>query len=512
MKLKDFNGLYLFKRAFIATHREIVASLSMLIVITILFTCVMWVAEHSVNNEYSFVDALVWVVVKYVEDPADVTTAPVTLLGKYVGTMVGILGIAIFAVPAGLVGSGLLDAMAEVKNEETRQKNSLLLHKRFRRIAQAASWFYNAKKLKITYKFVPRYRSLAHILVKTGMTENEIIEAVNNCPDMRLMNMASTQSSEEIPQDQLVVVNFPLNKEYGCCVNRHSDVTIVAPAAVSELGTGNFAFSLAAMGGFNYVSKEITPNPDDPFGFYTLQKSKLKLIGDQHMKKEVESQAIHFIDDLLQLKKYSNSQGRKHWFFFILGTTKSSLCQVHFWRLSSNLEKKLTSYNVNGTEYGNTILPEHEETWLKIYQTAKEKLEKHEVSVRGKKQPISVDKDNQQLLKSVGRSNIMCRIGGGIDCNAMTIRMGYEVLIHNNHHLLMVKDLADAIKNQVEPEREIPEEARKCFLNEGDGYADDFCQTEVFEQHPEKLKKMIEKASKATLKQFGAFDLDDYLL
>ena len=188
-----------------------------------------------------------WIIVKYVDDPADVATAPVTLMGQFVGTMVGILGIAIFAVPAGLVGSGLLDAMADVKREETVHKNSALLHKRFRRISQSSYWFYNVDGQKNTFKFVPRYRSLAHIQVKTGMKDDEIIEAVNNCPDMRLMNLAITQRNEDMPQDRLVVVNFPLNNEYGCCIDRGSDVTIVAPVAVTEPGTGIFAFSLAAM-------------------------------------------------------------------------------------------------------------------------------------------------------------------------------------------------------------------------------------------------------------------------
>jgi hypothetical protein len=171
------------------------------------------------------------------------------------------------------------------------------------------------------------------------MKGDEIIEAVNNCPDMRLMNLATTQRNEDMPQDMLVVVNFLLNNEYGCCIDRGSDVTIVAPVAVTEPGTGSFAFSLTAMGGFNYVSKELTPNPDDPFGFYTMQKSKLALIDEYDMKKEVESQALHFMDDLKVLKKHSGANGRKHSFIFIMGTTKSTECQAHFWRLATNKKK-----------------------------------------------------------------------------------------------------------------------------------------------------------------------------
>ena len=150
------NSLGLFRKAFIATRREVSASLSILLFATVLFTVIMWIAESRSNEEFSLGDAFVWIIAKYVDDPADITTPPVTLLGQFVGTMVGILGIAIFAVPAGLVGSGLLDAMEDDKRNEATAKNSKLLHKRFRRIAQSSSWFYNDKKLKETYKCTPR--------------------------------------------------------------------------------------------------------------------------------------------------------------------------------------------------------------------------------------------------------------------------------------------------------------------------------------------------------------------
>lgn len=511
MSKKYLNSFHLFRKAFIKTRREVFASLIILFLMTMVFTVVMWIAEHFNDSNYSFGEAMVWIITKYVEDPADVTSPPETALGQFVGTMVGILGIAIFAVPAGLIGSGLLDAMEDDKQEETIEKNSIRLHKCFRRISQSSSWFYNDKKLKITLKGVPRYRSLAQVQVKTGMTNDEIIAAVNNCPDMRLMNLATTMRREEKPQDRLVVVHFPLNKEYGCHIDRGADVTIVAPAAITEPGTGSFAFSMAAMGGFNYVSKELAPNPDDPFGFYSMQKSNLALIGDYDTKEDVESQALHFMEDLKTLKQNSEKNGRRHWFIFIMGTTKSVDCQVHFWRLATDRKKQLTRISVNDLEYGSTVMNEDEEKLQDIYTMAKGALGAHEVAVKDQKQPICVCMDNNGILKSVGPSNIMCRMGGGVDCNAFTIRLGYEILVYHDSHLLIAKDLADAIKNHVGPEREIPAEARKCFMEEGDGYADDYCKMDVFEQDPKRLRKMIAKEKKYARTNFERFDLEGNL-
>ena len=505
---KLFNGFHLFRRAYDVTHHHLWDSIKILTLITLFFAILMWIAEGSKNPDFSFIDALVWTFVKYVNDPAEVATSPITYFGQFVGTLVGVLGVAIFAVPAGLIGSGLLEAMKEEKEEEKIKKTSILLHKRFRRNAQTSSYFLDENKTKITLKFVPRYRSLAHIQAKTNMTNDEIVAAVNNCPDMRIMNLASTQRIEENPQDRLVVVNFPLNREYGCCVNRDSDVTIVAPAAVTEPGTGNFAYSLAAMGGFNYVSKELTPNPDDPFGFYTMKKSNLTLIGDPDTKEDVESQALHFMDDLKTLKLNSEKKGRRHWYIFILGTTKSIDCQVHFWRLATNKNNVLPVITVKENEYGSTVLNEDEEILQRIFQDSKKSLEQRSVVIKGQKQPISVCLDNNDILKSVLPSNIMCRMGGGKDCNAMTLRLGYEILIYHSSHLLIVKDLAEAIKKQIEPEHIIPEEAKRSFLKAGDGFADEFGKTDVFAQDPSKLKEMIAQENKNARQRFERFDLD----
>ena len=508
MKLKHLDSFRLFQKAYNTTRHEIAVSLVALFFVTIIFTLLMWIAEQSANSDYSLVDALVWTVVKYVDDPADVVFAPQTIFGQVIGTLVGILGIAIFAVPAGLIGSGLMSAIEEDKEEEKIEKNSALLHKQFRRISQVSSWYLDKNDMKVPYKCVPRYHSMDHIRVKMGLTEDEIIAAVNKCPDMRLMNLASTQREDVNPQDRVVVVNFPLNNEYGCYIDRGSDVTIVAPIAISEIGTGSFAFSLAAMGGFNYVSKELAPNPDDPFGFYTMQKSKLKLIGDYDAKEDVESQALHFMYDLNTLKQNSKSRGSRHWFIFIMGTKRSEECQMHLWRVASDLKAKLPRITINGQEYGSTILTEDEQCLQGIVESIKKTIGKRSVKVNGTEQCTVVDIDNNNLLKSVGRSNIMCRMGGGVDCNALTIRIGYEILIYNSSHLLFAKDLADTLKSHIEPEHIISEEAKQCFMNVGDGYADKYGETIHFDSNPNRLEAMIKQKSHLARNMFEHLDLD----
>ena len=117
-KIKFYNHFSLLYKAFASTHREAFASVVILLILTIIFTFVLWLAEKN----FSILDSLAWVVVKYVGDPAEVASSPVTIFGQVIGTMVGVLGVAIFAVPAGLIGSGLLDAMAEEREREDREE------------------------------------------------------------------------------------------------------------------------------------------------------------------------------------------------------------------------------------------------------------------------------------------------------------------------------------------------------------------------------------------------------
>ena len=490
--MKTLFGLKIFKRAYDSTSREIFTSLIILLTITALFTLALWVAEKGGSNHYTLTDALIWVVVKYVEDPADIVTAPVTIPGQVIGTLVGLLGIAIFAVPAGLIGSGLLDAMSEEKKDEKVQKNSKSLHKRFRRIPQADSYIIENGK-KVSLRGVPRFCTIPYIRMKTGMSDDDVSAAVNNCPDMRMMNLAAANG--KTVWDDLVVVHFPVNTEYGCFLDRGSDVTIVAPAALTELGTGNFAYNLAAMGEFNYVSRELAPDYEEQFGFYSMRKSRLEDITEN--QEEVKAQALHFMSDLQRLKESSAARGRRHWFIFLLATTKSVDYQVHLWRLSSYA--KLPKLIVNGKEYGSTVLEADEHLLQSIREALSGKLESRD---------LNVCLDNVDVLKSVVSSNIMCRMGGGVSCNALTMRVAYDVLVRDGRYLLIAKDVAEVIKEQIE-HRVISQDVLKSLRKEGDGFADASGETNIFESDPAELKKNLKLMKKNVLSEFGSVSFPD---
>ena len=510
--MKRTNSFVLFGRAFKNAKNDFWVSIQVLFWVTIVLTIIFWWVEHIAQpEEYGNPwNAFVWAVTRYIGDPGHFAgNGPITLTGRYIDTFIGILKILIFAVPAGLVANGFRKAMEDDKKLRQMESLSVTIHKRFRRSGQSNSWFYDEENKKKFYKCVDRLRKLTFFQIKLGLSMDRIMEAINYCPDLRLANLSSTKRRVDNPQDCLVVVNFPLNNEYGCCLDRGSNVTIVAPSALNEIGTGNAAFSLAAMGGFNYVSRELTPNPEDPFSFYTMNKEDLELMCDYDKKEDVESQALHFMDDLKQLKKKSEERGQKHWFIFILGTLRTENCQVHLWRFASDPKEKI-SYRIDGPKqkYGSTILQEDEEKLQNMFNDIKEALGKRQITVEGEKQPVVTEIDNCDMWRGVTEHNIMRRLGGGVDCNTLTIRMGYEILYYSTSHLLIMKDIADAIKKQTEPNREIPAEAKKCYLEDGDGFADNYGEEKVFLRSPQLLKTMIHKASEEARARFEHLDLD----
>lgn len=262
------------------------------------------------------------------------------------------------------------------------------------------------------------------------------------------------------------------------------------------------------MGGFNYVSKELTPNPDDPFGFYTMQKAKLNLIGEYDLKEDVESQALHFMDDLKRLRTASEGAGRNHWFIFLMATSKTADYQMHLWRLATDTQEALPTIMKGDVRYGSTIKREDEQRYNEIIAAMSERLGARSIEVGGVSRNIAITVDNNDILKSVSSSNIMCRMGGGDTCNAITLRVGYDILCYSDKHLIIAKDVAEAIKSVVEPTHEIDDATKRCFMEEGDGFADAFGETTIFESDAERLQRMIDRGNREARKRFEHLDLD----
>ena len=277
-----YSGIRLFKTAFRNTRRQIFVSGIFLVAITCVLTVILYLAESRVDPEFSFWDAFIWPYEKYLGDPGKVVDDPlISPIGKLIGTIVGIMGVAIFAVPAGLIGSGLTDAMDEEKREDELNGFRRRMQKAFRRSANKGLREYlnalpdgGGEAMK-ALNIVPQRIKVAKMQTRQGMDMNDIIDTCNKFPEFRLKNLADAHSDEDDAEDRFVIEHFPLNRSYGCFVNRGSKVTIVSTSSFDEVGMGWFTYYLAKMGGFNYLSKELEVDTDELDSFYNLSEKPL---------------------------------------------------------------------------------------------------------------------------------------------------------------------------------------------------------------------------------------------
>lgn len=164
--------------------RELLVSLQFLAIVTLILSFVLYFVEHEVQPEVyeNGWTSVVWAFAQYIGDPGGFADMPpITLAGQIIACLVGILGIAIFAVPAGLIGSGFTEVMeAEQKEEELKENakniNKFMLIKGFKR----EGLFWPAKNL-----------SFGDIKLELGLSEEEILKAVTLAKNLRVKNLAT---------------------------------------------------------------------------------------------------------------------------------------------------------------------------------------------------------------------------------------------------------------------------------------------------------------------------------
>ena len=240
----------LLQQAIMSKSKEMFISLQFLVVVTLMLSFVLFFYEHAVQPEVydNGVRSVIWAFVQYIGDPgcfAD--TPPITFAGRLIACIIGLLGIALFAVPAGLIGAGFSEAMGKELHKEVTNKNIKKLHLAFERKLDRPTGF----------QVVPQHLSICDIQARMGMKTDDIFDAVEASNSFRLINLAVTQTIDEHPQDKLAVEHFYINRPYGCCIDRGSKVTIVSPSSLADPCIGNFSYYLALIGGFNYISREI---------------------------------------------------------------------------------------------------------------------------------------------------------------------------------------------------------------------------------------------------------------
>lgn len=458
------SGIHLFKTAFMNTRRQICVSGVFLVAITCVLTVILYLAESRVDPDFGLWDAIIWPYEKYLGDPGKVVDDPLmSPIGKLIGTLVGILGVAIFAVPAGLIGSGLTDAMDEEKHEKELDEYRARMRKSFRRTVDKTLRGYlntlpdgGGEKLK-ALNFVPQRIPLSRIQIRQGIEMKDIFDICQKYPEFRLKNLAEAISDEEHPQDSFVVEHFPKNRPYGYAIDRKSKVTIVSTSSFSDNGTGWFTYYLAKLGGFNYISKDIEVDPDELDSFYNMSAESLyekrprSEYDEKKDKKAIEilnkkdANRQDFLDDLRDM-----ATGEDSWVILFTAHIKSSMNTVDF-------------HFADAKKDGSNSTVCQQETYQNMLQHLADMLQTDyalESDLHSQRFPLTKNNLGYRLRKE------------NIICNTFVVRPSCDIINFDNRRLLIAYRMADLISKELDAARGIRPEDSADFKDTCFGYKD----------------------------------------
>ena len=397
-----------------AKKQELSISLIFLCILTVILSFLLYYAEHDAQPELceNGWQTLIWAFAKYLGDPGKIADFPlVTFWGQVIAAVVGLLGIAIFAVPAGLIGSGFVDVLEDERNEDALEQNKLKLHDAYERVLDRYTGF----------RLMPQFLSLVEIQARMRMTEDDILEAVESSTDFRLINIASTIPVDKFPQDKLAVETFCVNTIYGCMIDRGSLVTIVAPSNVADPVIGHFAYFLAKIGGFNYVSREIG-RAHPYFSFYS---NSYEMDRDDYQA---------FLSDVERLSDREGS-----WVIALLAASGANEpeypTQVHFGYGGAKGDESFDAPD---------LLVHDKDNLARLLSGIEAAL------LEG----FDVSCDRQRYHRYDSQGLFLRRLKNHDYMNGLVIRLAWSLICHDPRRVAVSKAIADVIKSQIEPEKE----------------------------------------------------------
>ncbi|MBR5476560.1 MAG: potassium channel family protein [Bacteroidaceae bacterium] len=405
--VKAFNIL---SRAIKAKRQEMGVSLQFLAIVTLILSFILFFVEHNAQPEVydNGWKSVVWAFAQYIGDPGGFAdTPPITFTGRLIACVIGVLGIAIFAVPAGLIGSAFTEVMEKDSNDEELKNNS-------RRINE----FMLVKSIKRAGVFFPaKNMSIGDLQLELGLSDAEIIKAVSNSKNLRLKNLANAISSG--PKTDMIVVNqFHVNTQYGSYINRDSSVTIVNPLGKGDNGLSYFDWHIAQIGGFNYVANELFSrthsNINSRCNFYTVD--------------EPDNQSFRaFIDDI------TRGKDKNDWIVVIAGEqiVKNSPYDFHF---ELGGERGETSFDFD------ECIPWNRNLTKQLYEDFSKTLE----------ETVQLKTDLHSVQPKVGRNNLARYLTTQTEANVLLLTISYDLMVFKKNIYEAVINVADVLNRNLE--------------------------------------------------------------
>lgn len=443
---------------------EMLTSMAFLTLLTIILSFLLYFSEHAAQPELceNGWSTFLWTFAKYLGDPGKI--ADFTLISPWsniIAFIVGILGVAIFAIPAGLIASGFIDAMDEEKRENKIDEFGQRMSKSFKRSGNKTLRKYlddhpaaDSDKFK-KMNFVSSRVPVSRLQIRQGFEFKDIYDVCEKFKTFRLKNLAEAISNEEHPEDRFVVEHFPVNRPYGYCIDRLSKVTIVSASSYSDCGTGWFTYYLAKFGGFNYISKDIEVDPDELDSFFNMSpkpvyNKKVRTDYDEKTDKDAieiikkkQANRDAFIKDLKEM-----ATGEDSWIILFAAQINSSVNKFDF-HISDSLKDE-SKHTVHDQQRYQQLLEAFDQMMKTEYKLT--------TSLQSQRFPLT-EKNLGFKLRDEGTA-----------ANIFAVRPSTALINFNNSRMLIAFRMAMLLSDMLDNGKGIDNADVKDFASDSFGY------------------------------------------
>lgn len=116
------RSLQTMSRVFLIKREELIITLSALVILLVIASSLMYYAEHEAQpDNFSSIPATIWWAVITVSTVGYGDVVPVTVLGRAIASVIALLGVGLFALPAGIVASGFSQEAAMQQRQATKK-------------------------------------------------------------------------------------------------------------------------------------------------------------------------------------------------------------------------------------------------------------------------------------------------------------------------------------------------------------------------------------------------------
>ena len=271
--------------------KELILSMQIVVFLTVILSALLYHIENIAQPENfgDIIDAFVWSLSKFIGGVGGYGDfEPITFWGQVMATIVGLLGIALFAVPAGIIGAGFVEEIEEIKrNEDNVKKNKLLLSAfEFEHMAKARQ---SKKKVGLEHIRKRKFK-FSDAELRLMLSREDVIRIASEGHGINLRNVKLDGEIYEM------IEGFYENRNYGTCTNKNTNYTVISNLSASQPFLGHFTYAVSEYLKSNYISSEKVS------GSQFIPKYKINLSRNQlYFEDDIENEFLkQFKNDLLE--------------------------------------------------------------------------------------------------------------------------------------------------------------------------------------------------------------------